>query len=264
MIIDYHMHTPLCRHAVGEPLEYAQAAAVAGLQEICMTCHCPMPDWFDQWPRMRRSELPRYVAMVQEAAEQAPVRLKLGIEADYYPGTESYVRDMLGEWPFEFVLGSVHVMNPQYRERLGRLKPAELVDAYFDELAAAAATGLFDSISHPDLVKHLAPVDPLAHEPAIRRMLQAIREADICLELNTSGARKPEVGGFYPSAPVLAWAAEMGVPITVGSDAHEPNLVGYAWDEAGRLLWESGHRAIHRFSNRRREAVPLRGSVSPC
>src|SRR5713101_2957744 len=130
---------------------------------------------------MTRAELPQYVAMVQEAAEVAPLRVKLGLEADYFPGTESYIADMLREWPFEFVLGSVHVLNPQYRERFGHLPPDALIDAYFDELAAAAATHLFDSISHPDLVKHLAPVDPLAHEPADRKMLQSIREAGICL-----------------------------------------------------------------------------------
>jgi histidinol-phosphatase (PHP family) len=257
MIIDYHMHTPLCRHAVGEPLEYARAAAAAGLDEICMTCHSPMPEWFDQSPRMTRAELPQYVVMVREAAEQAPVRLKLGIEADYYPGTEGYMADMLAEWPFEFVLGSVHVLNPHYRERFAPLKPAERIDAYFDELAAAAATRLFDSISHPDLVKHLAPVDPLAHEPAIRRMLQSLREADVCLELNTSGARKPEVAAFYPSTPILTWAAEMGIPMTLGSDAHEPGQVALAWPEARRRLVETGHRAIHRFSARRREVVPI-------
>src|SRR5437762_2749958 len=83
----------LSRHAVGEPIEYARAAAAAGLEEICMTCHSPMPEWFDQWPRMTRAELPRYVAMVREAAEVAPVRLKLGIEADYFPGTEGYVAE---------------------------------------------------------------------------------------------------------------------------------------------------------------------------
>jgi histidinol-phosphatase (PHP family) len=257
MIFDYHMHTPLCHHAVGEPLDYARAAAAAGLEEICMTCHSPMPEWFDQWPRMKRAELPRYVAMVREAAEQAPLCLKLGIEADYFPGTESYVAEMLGEWPFEFVLGSVHVLNPQYRERLGHLKPDDLVDAYFDELAAAAATRLFDSISHPDLVKHMAPFDPLAHEPAIRRMLQAIREANICLELNTSGARKPEIGAFYPTVPILTWAAEMGVPTTIGSDAHAPEQVALRWPEARQLLLETGTRAVQRFAGRRREAVSL-------
>jgi histidinol-phosphatase (PHP family) len=257
MTIDYHMHTPLCRHAVGEPIEYARAAAAAGLEEICMTCHSPMPEWFDQWPRMTRAELPRYVAMVREAAEVAPVRLKLGIEADYFPGTEGYVAEMLAEWPFEFVLGSVHVLNPQYRERFRHLKPDELVDAYFDELAVAAATRLYDSISHPDLVKHLTPVDPLAHEPAIRRMLQAIREADICLELNTSGARKPEVGAFYPTAPILTWAAEMEVPITIGSDSHEPALVAFGWPEARQLLLQSGIRTVHRFTARQREPVSL-------
>jgi histidinol-phosphatase (PHP family) len=216
-----------------------------------------MPEWFDQWPRMRPEELPRYVAMVQEAADQAPLRLKLGIEADYFPGTEGYVTDMLAAWPFEFVLGSVHIMNPDYRARFAHLKPAELIDAYFDELAAAAATRLFDSISHPDLVKHLAPLDPLAHEPAIRRMLRSLKEADVCLELNTSGARKPEVGEFYPSAPILTWAAEMSVPLTLGSDAHDPRQVALAWPEARRLLLDTGHRAIHRFTARRREAVMM-------
>jgi len=255
--IDYHMHTPLCRHAIGQPLDYARAAAAAGLEEICFTCHSPMPDWFDQWPRMTRAELPQYVAMVQEAAEVAPSRVKLGLEADYFPGTESYVADMLTEWPFEFVLGSVHVLNPQYRERFAHLPPNELIDAYFDELAASAATRLFDSISHPDLVKHLASFDPLAHEPAIRRMLQAIRQADTCLELNTSGARKPEIGAFYPSPPILTWAAEMAVPITLGSDAHAPEQVALAWPEACRQLRAAGIPAIHRFTKRRREAIPL-------
>jgi len=255
--IDYHMHTPLCRHAIGQPLDYARAAAAAGLEEICFTCHSPMPDWFDQWPRMTRAELPQYVATVQEAAEVAPLRVKLGLEADYFPGTESYVADMLTEWPFEFVLGSVHVLNPQYRERFAPLRPEERIDAYFDELAASAATGLYDSISRPDLVKHMAPVDPLAHEPAIRRMLQAIRQADICLELNTSGARKPEIGAFYPSLPILTWAAEMAVPITLGSDAHAPEQVALAWPEARRQLRAAGIPAIHRFTNRRREAIPL-------
>lgn len=255
--IDYHMHTPLCHHAAGEPLDYARAAAAAGLEEICFTCHSPMPDWFDQWPRMTRAELPRYVAMVQEGAAVAPVRVKLGLEADYFPGTESYVADMLAEWPFEFVLGSVHVLNPQYRERFAPLPPDARIDAYFDELAAAAATRLYDSISHPDLVKHLAPFDPLAHEPAIRRMLQSIREAGICLELNTSGARKPEIGAFYPSTPILTWAAEMTIPLTLGSDAHAPEQVALAWPQARQLLLDTGIRAIHRFTHRRREAVAL-------
>jgi histidinol-phosphatase (PHP family) len=71
LTLDYHMHTPLCRHAVGLPLEYARAAAAAGLEEICMTCHSPMPGWFDQWPRMTRAELPQYVMMLRLARQPA-------------------------------------------------------------------------------------------------------------------------------------------------------------------------------------------------
>jgi histidinol-phosphatase (PHP family) len=88
-------------------------------------------------------------------------------------------------------------------------------------------------------------------------MLQAIREADVCLELNTSGARKPEIGAFYPTAPILTWGAEMKVPITIGSDAHAPEQVALAWPQARQLLLDTGHRAVHRFTGRRREAIPL-------
>jgi histidinol-phosphatase (PHP family) len=256
MKIDYHMHTPLCRHAVGEPAEYVAAAADAGVDEICFTCHCPMPEWFDQWPRMRREELPEYVAMVRAVQGGGPVSVRLGIEGDYFPGTEAYVREMLAEYPFDFVLGSVHILNPQYQERLAGLSRPERVDLYYRELAAAAATGLFDSISHPDLVKLQARFDPRDHEPAIRGALAAIRGAGICMEINTSGLRRP-VAEIYPSDTIVRWAVEEDVPFTYGSDAHDPRDVGAAWEEVRRRLLELGVSHLHRFEARRRIPVVL-------
>jgi histidinol-phosphatase (PHP family) len=259
MRVDYHMHTPLCRHAIGEPAEYVAAAQAAGIEEICFTCHCPMPEWFDQWPRMRRSELPEYVAMVRAVQGSGQVSVRLGIEADYFPGTEAYVREMLAEYPFDFVLGSVHILNPNYQHRLrehGASAPGDRVAFYYEELAAAAATGLFDSISHPDLVKLQTPFDPQEHEPAIRRALVAIRGAGICLEINTSGLRRP-VEEVYPSATIVRWAVEEGVPFTYGSDSHDPQEVGCAWDVMRAGLLALGVPQIHRFDGRLPIPVPL-------
>lgn len=264
MRIDYHMHTPLCKHALGEPWEYVAAARAAGVDEICFTCHCPMPDWFDQWPRMRREELPLYVEMVRAAGEplvagEREVRVRLGIEADYFPGTEGYVRQMLAEHPFEFVLGSVHIQNPNYQERMrevGATTSAAKVEFYFEELAAAAATGLYDSISHPDLIKLLVPFDATEHEARIRATLRAIRAADVCLEVNTSGRRRP-FAESYPSLTILRWAVEEEVPLTFGSDSHAPELVGHAWEETRRDLLALGVTHLHRFEGRRRIPVSL-------
>jgi histidinol-phosphatase (PHP family) len=58
---------------------------------------------------------------------------------------------------------------------------------------------------------------------------------------------------------MLTWAAEMGVPITIGSDAHAPEHVACQWSEARQLLLETGTRTVQRFTGRRREAIPLGG-----
>ena len=64
---DYHMHTPLCRHASGEPVEYARHAVEIGLSEIGFSDHSPMRrDDFDNW-RMRFDQLDEYVEKVGRA-----------------------------------------------------------------------------------------------------------------------------------------------------------------------------------------------------
>src|SRR5213082_745704 len=84
---DYHMHTPLCRHAVGEPTELAAQAVKLGLKEIGFSDHSPMPrDDFDEW-RMKASELSAYVAKVEQARRDHPgLTIKLALEVDYLPG----------------------------------------------------------------------------------------------------------------------------------------------------------------------------------
>ena len=77
------MHTPLCRHAEGEPTEYAARAASLGLTEIGFTEHAPMPDDdFDDW-RMLESELDLYHEKLDQAERDNPnvtIRRSLEIE----------------------------------------------------------------------------------------------------------------------------------------------------------------------------------------
>ncbi len=94
-IADYHTHTPLCRHATGEPTDYAARAEKIGLLEIGFADHCPMPDDdFDDW-RMRLAQFPDYLAKVEQARRDHPdIPIKLGLEIDYFKDGDAWVREL--------------------------------------------------------------------------------------------------------------------------------------------------------------------------
>src|SRR5207244_1392498 len=81
--------------------------------------------------------------------------VKLGLEVDYFPGTEADLRDIVSPYPWDYLLGSVHFVDgfpvdqePGLVEKLG---PNEAWRRYFVWLRNSARSGLFDSLSHPDL-----------------------------------------------------------------------------------------------------------------
>ena len=106
---DYHMHTPLCRHATGEPSEYAAKALERGLDEIGFSDHSPMPkDDFDDW-RMLPGELEDYLERVARARRDFPgLEIRLGLEVDYIPGQEDWIRELAARHPWDYFIGSVH------------------------------------------------------------------------------------------------------------------------------------------------------------
>ena len=157
---DSHMHTPLCKHARGNPPDYAAQAMRVGLRGITFTCHSPMPFGWNPAPRMSDRQLPQYIDMVaaarSEYAERVDVRL--GMECDYLPGFESWLEDLLRRADFSYILGSVHPLTDEYKQMyLVGATRLEYEASYFDNLARAAEAGLFDCLSHPDIVKVAHP-----------------------------------------------------------------------------------------------------------
>jgi len=263
MLIDYHMHTPLCRHAVGQPWEYAEQAVRLGLAEIGFSDHCPMPDGYDAAFRMTADQMDEYLRLVEEARRRHPsLPIKLGIEADFYPGSEDYVRYFLSSYPFDFVLGSVHYIgdwgfdNPELIEGFSARHVEEIWKDYFELLARAAASRLFDSLAHPDLVKkfgHRASGDLTRfYRPVLREM----KKAGTALEVSAAGLRKA-VREIYPSLEFLQLANEAGVPITFASDAHAPAEVGSQFDALVTVARQAGYSTITRFTARTSEQVPM-------
>src|SRR5437660_6496758 len=259
---DYHMHTPLCRHAVGEPTEYAAQAAKLGLREIGFSEHSPMPrDDFDDW-RMLAGDLDEYVEKIKKARRDHPrLVIKLALEVDYLPGHEDWIRELAGRHPWDYLIGAVHYVsdswdldNPKKISEWKDRDPFEVWTVYFERLTMAAESGLFDIIAHADLPKKFGFYPKQDCTPLFTRFLEAAKAHNVAIELNTSGLRK-ECKEIYPSPVFVRLAREMGLPITFASDAHAPQEVGMNFAEALHLARTSGYTRCCRFRNRQREEV---------
>ncbi len=261
---DYHMHTPLCRHATGEPVEYAARALALGLTEIGFTDHSPMArDDFDDW-RMRADQLDDYVAKVRRAQREFPqLTIKLALEVDYLPGHEDWIRGLAARHPWDYFIGSVHyvsdswaVDNPNKLSEWRHRDAFEVWTAYFDRLTLAAASGLFEIIGHADLPKKFGHRPTRDCTPLYERFLAACRQTGTAIELNTAGLRK-DCREIYPNRALLDVACRLGVPITFGSDAHAPGEVGLNLADAVTLARAAGYDRCLRFTQRRADTVAI-------
>ena len=261
---DYHMHTPLCHHAAGEPTEYAARAVQVGLTEIGFSEHSPMPrDDFDEW-RMENDKVDLYAANVQQArADHPALTIRLALEVDYLPGHEDWIRQLARRQPWDYFIGSVHyvsdswdVDNPKKLSEWKKRDPIEVWSTYFDRLTMAASSGLFEIIGHADLPKKFGFYPKEDCTPLFEKFLRAARTHDVAIELNTAGLRK-DCKEIYPSRRLLELAFQLGVPITFASDAHAPGEVGMNFAESIALARSVGYTEWCRFTQRRREMVAL-------
>ena len=110
LLYESHCHTPLCKHAFGEPDEYALVALDRGFKGITFTCHCPLPGGYSASVRMAPEQFDDYVAMIHSTREKFAGRLdvRLGLESDYFPGVEPCLEELHSRVPLSHVLGSIH------------------------------------------------------------------------------------------------------------------------------------------------------------
>jgi histidinol-phosphatase (PHP family) len=261
MLYETHMHTQLCKHAAGSPVDYGQVALSRGLAGITVTCHNPLPDGLSARIRMAESELGDYLELVERARQQlAPdIDVRLGLEADFMSGLEGYLERQLSSAPFEYVLGSVHWHMAEWQHRFwtsGSLR--QLHEAYFDQLALSAESRLFDCLAHPDLVKNASP-ERWSFE-AVRdlaeRALDRIAATGVAMELNTSGKLKA-FSEVNPGRPMLELMKARDIPVVIGSDAHSPTRAGDGFEQALELLSEVGYQSVSLFRQRSRYEVPI-------
>ena len=273
MLTDYHLHLrpdedrtpPHERWFTDENVRrYLEAARAAGVEELGVSEHVyrfaqALEIWRHPfWVEQARDDLDAYCEFVRGTP------LRLGIEADYVRGAEQQIESLLAAREFDYVVGSIHFVCERAVDHDGydawaAAGPDEIWSGYFELLAEAARSGLFDILAHPDLVKFWGSGRPRPegdprryYEPAV----EAIADSGIAVEVSTAGLRKP-VGEIYPAPAFAEMCAEAGAPFALSSDAHEPEHVGYAYEQAEALLGSLEVGEICVFERRRRRLEPL-------
>jgi histidinol-phosphatase (PHP family) len=263
-MIDLHTHHDRCGHAEGSLGDVAGWALDHGIRILGVSDHAPRFAEAADHPRphvqMARSQWDGYLAeaVALKAELAGRLDLRVGVEADYLPGTEAAYRAALDRPELDFVVGSVHEVaidgssngaawNLFAPDSYATADVDDVHRAYWRAVAAAASSGLFDVLGHIDLIRMLPPARADL-TPIVEAALDAVADAGVAVEINGSGLRRD--GRPYPDAPLLAGLVRRGVPITFGSDAHRREQLGQGWDEAVALLHGLGVRRWATFRGR--------------
>lgn len=266
MKIDYHTHHARCGHAEGALEDYVKRAVEIGLDQIGLSDHMPLihvdPDTYYPGMAMPMDELPRYVeeAFALKEKYRGVIGVRVGLEADFIEGHEEAIERIVRGYPWDYVIGSVHFLGEwditDYRQTDGwkSRDPMDVYEQYYDAVCKAAATGFYDIIGHIDVIKRFG-VQPGGDVTQLENMaLEAAAKAGIAIELNASGLRMP-CADMFPSRRMLGKARELGIPITLGSDAHQPERLGQYLDQAREALRAAGYVQLATFEGRRRTLV---------
>jgi histidinol-phosphatase (PHP family) len=266
ILTDYHIHTPLCRHAAGPMEACVERAIELGLREIGFACHNPLPRGLGSGVRMEESELDYYVRRVTDLQFQyrGKIDVLLGLEMEYVEGLEDYLARQASAYPWDYLIGSIHYLDPECKlfawSRWLPFDAEEQYLRYFALIEKLVASGRCDIVSHFDVPRRSGNVPgPLGTE-AMWRALDAVARAGLCLEINTSGYRHPDLPtpDAYPLWPVIERALALDIPLAVNSDAHGPDQVGLMFPAIEELLWRKGCRRLSTFRQRKRGSYFLR------
>lgn len=277
MLTDYHVHlrpdgpnTTAAEYFTAEnAARYREHASERGIAELGVSEHIYRFDqalavWdHDYWKHNAHDDIDAYCEYVRSETD-----LKLGIEADFVPGREEQMRDLLDARDWDYVVGSVHFIGhgavdfALYDVWTTASSADELWKRYFTMLGELASLGIYDILAHPDLIKYWGRNDPLRPFPErdprhyFELAIEQIAESGIAVELSTAGLRKP-IGELYPDRAFLEMVVDAGNPIALSSDAHTPDVLGHGYDQALELLDDVGVTEIATFSGREVKLEPL-------
>lgn len=240
----YHTHTFRCHHASGDVVDYARAAAAAGLTILGASDHTPVPDgrWADV--RMHLDELPDYEAAVAQARVAVPsVRMLLGMECDIRPEYFGWYRDTFLARDYDYLIASIHYLDRDGVEvsAFGGCRGATALRDWTKQALAAIDSGLFAFMAHPDNIACGKAVWTSEIAAAAADVCVAAAARNLPLELNSLGLRERR---GYPWRPFWECVATHGCSVVLSTDAHHAKDTAHGLADLANLASGLGLRVV--------------------
>jgi histidinol-phosphatase (PHP family) len=256
---DYHMHSSYS-DGRSAPEDYIAPAIAAGLSEIGFSEHLTLFKDLEDW-NMNPVNISPYISHLEELRKNTEtIKIKIGLEVDYFEGKEEEIRTYLKNLPLDYIIGSVHYLGEKTVDLGPEFYEGKSIDrlfvSYFESVITAIASGLFDIIAHCDLIRIYGYKPAMNPEPLYKKLARAMKTHNVAFEVNTNGRNRP-LADFYPDRRFLHIFREENVPVCVNSDAHMPSRVGQYFDEAYELLRYIGFTEMAVFDKRVRRMVPF-------
>lgn len=268
IVWDCHMHSSFSADSSTSMEDMILEAIRRGLAGICFTEHLdpdypPTPD-----NETFELDLPAYrkklFSLKEKYSEELDIRF--GIELGLQPHLCDFFHGLLSAMPFDFVIGSSHVVHgydPYYGEFFkGRLE-SDCYREYFESiLENLKSFSEMDIYGHLDYIVRYGPAQNTnysyeLYQDILDEILQVIISKGIGIELNTGGFHYG-LGEPNPCCGVIRRYRELGGEIiTIGADAHVPAKIAYDFDKAAAILADCGFKYYTVFQNRQPEFIKL-------
>lgn len=253
-----------CDHAEDTLEQLIEAAIAAGYSTFGITEHAPRlaPEFLYPEEREKGRSVAslaktfgEYAAKSQSLVEEYgdQIHLLRGFETEVVPESRyvEFMKRYRTHFGFDYIVGSVHhvagecIDGPEEWfapavEKCGGVEA--LARRYYEKVAEMIGLLRPEVVGHIDLISKNAPaevLDTAAVHDAARAALEAVRDTEAILDVNTAGLRKG-LGHPYPAPWVIDAARDMGIPFCFGDDSHRISEVGAGIDEARDYLLAHG------------------------
>lgn len=266
---------------------YLQKAKKLGLKKVGIVDHLyrfkEVRPYYEKYMYLENDELGRlqqkwlhqvstesieqFVSLIENEKskwDQGGVKLKLGIEADFFPGCEEELSEILSKYKWDYVIGSVHFYkgwgfdNPETKDYFQNYNLLALYEEHFEVVEKAISSKLFDIVAHLDNLKVFGfrPNDEELNQ-LYHKIAKALKEHDVATEVNTGLSYRYPIKEMCPSPSFLKVLSKYDVDITTSSDAHFPDDLGKLLDEARQELKRFGFHQIVTFDQRKKRRITL-------
>jgi len=273
---DWHTHHALCGHARGTLEDYIRAAISKGFNTIGFSEH--YPNLFTQYLHkslhkkvaMGFEQIKLYFVHAKKIKEQFnfQVEIRIGLELDFSDSNNA-AQLVNHKKDIDYLIAGIHVLKEknimEASDHIWRMTNSQFIQKYYDNSIVDMTIDYFrqlqnkinraefdfDIIAHFDVIKRVKKLENNERvENEVIKTLEVIKKKRKVIEINTGGLRE-NINEMYPCERIIKIMHELDIPILLGSDAHQPEQVGFCFKKAIESLKKIGYNQLAHFRKRK-------------